>query len=192
MTQPPPQLSDFRGQLDAVLDGRRIRRPLIGVPRLLLRSGTLFVQADSLASCGNMSSAGALRSTGITRRLRYYSPLRPPAGPGCGYGFPQPVGPTTRLAVDPPSRVSQVPRPICRRPPSSVTPGSPAAARTRFFTAGVRLHLLWQVGHSLMCNEAESGSLALRLTSSPSEASHERVTPSCARLATWRTSTYHG
>ena len=69
--------------------------------------------------------------------------------------------------------VSQVPRSICRHPPSSTTPGSPAAARARCFAAGSRLRPFTKVGHSQLLgfNEAESGSLALRLTSLHSQAS---------------------
>ena len=39
-----------------------------------------------------------------------------------------------------------------------------------------------------LLNGAEPGSLALRLTSSPSEASTDRITPPAARSATGRTS----
>src|SRR5438874_8420780 len=69
-------------------------------------------------------------------------------------------------------RVSQVPRPVFRRAPPPITPESPAAANARCFTAGVRLHHLWQTGRSRWCYEAESGSLALQLAPSPREASH--------------------
>ena len=61
-------------------------------------------------------------------------------------------------SVCPRRRVSQVPRLICRRPPSPLTPGSPTAAITRCFTVGMRLHHLWKGGHSHKFNEAESGS----------------------------------
>jgi hypothetical protein len=67
--------------------------------------------------------------------------------------------------------VSQVPRLVFRRPPSPTTPESPTAASARYFTAGVRLHHLWESGHSLKRHEAEPGSLALRLTSSSQRAS---------------------
>jgi hypothetical protein len=55
-------------------------------------------------------------------------------------------------------RVSQVPRLICRRPPSPITPGSPTAALAHCFAVGMRLHHLWRDGHSQMFNEAETGS----------------------------------
>jgi hypothetical protein len=61
-------------------------------------------------------------------------------------------------SVDPPRGASQVPRLICRRPPSPITPRSPTAARARCFTIGMRLHHLWEDGRSHQCNEAETGS----------------------------------
>ena len=86
-----------------------------------------------------------------------WRPPTPDRG-GHGYGFPPPVGPTPCLGVRPPDRVSQVPRFICRRPPSPTTPESPTAASARCFAAGVRLHLIWEVGHSHLRIEAETGS----------------------------------
>src|SRR5215467_5347341 len=67
--------------------------------------------------------------------------------------------------------VSQVPRLICPCALSPLTPGSPATASALCFIAGVRLH-----PHPADCplpwrNEAESGSLALRLAGSSFEAS---------------------
>jgi hypothetical protein len=64
---------------------------------------------------------------------------------------------------------------ICRRPPSPLTPGSPSAAYARCFTDGVRFRPFWKVDHYHWFNEAETGSLALRLTSSPSRASTTRL-----------------
>jgi len=71
--------------------------------------------------------------------------------------------PAGRWARGPLRRASQVPRSICRRPPSSTTPVHPAVAYARCFTAGARLHPIGKVGRSHLRNEAESGSLALRL-----------------------------
>ena len=46
------------------------------------------------------------------------------------------------------------------------------AASIRFFTTGSRLHPIWKIGHShLISNEAEPGSLSLRLMISPRKAS---------------------
>ncbi len=64
---------------------------------------------------------------------------------------------------------------ICRRPPSPLTPGSPPAARARCFTGGVRFRHLRRVDHYHWFNEAETGSLTLRLTSSPSRAPTTRL-----------------
>ena len=83
------------------------------------------VQADLLTSDGNMNSAGALRSTGVTPLPRYYGPLRLPTRPDGGYGFPSPVDPRSHPDSRSPGRVSQVPRLIFRRPPSRITPGRP-------------------------------------------------------------------
>jgi len=70
-----------------------------------------------------------------------------------------------------PGRVSQVPRLICRRPPPPITPESLTGAPARCFPVSGRLRPSWRVGRSHWFNEAESGSLALRLTSSPQRAS---------------------
>jgi hypothetical protein len=59
---------------------------------------------------------------------------------------------------------------ICRRPLSPFTPGSPSAACARCFTDDVRFRQFRKVDHYHWCNEAEMGSLTLRLTSPPSRA----------------------
>jgi hypothetical protein len=64
---------------------------------------------------------------------------------------------------------------ICRRPLSPPTPGSPSAAFARCFADGVRFQLIWKADHYQKRNEAETGSLALRLTSSPSRAPTARL-----------------
>jgi hypothetical protein len=95
-------------------------------------------------------------------------------------------------SVHPRRGVSQVPWLICQRPPPPTTPESSTAARARCFAADVRFRLIWQVDHSQKRNEAESGSLALRLTPSSSRGFGRRVTPTTARSTTRRTSNYHG
>ena len=77
----------------------------------------------------------------------------------------------TQPEFRPPGRVSQVPRLICRRPPSCITPGSPAAVYARCFANGFRFHPSGRLTAPICCNEAAMGSLALRLTPSPSQAS---------------------
>ena len=72
------------------------------------------------------------------------------------------------VAWPPPYRASQVPRCDCPSAPSPITPGCPAVAIARCFTAGNRFHHIWQADHTHMCNEAEPGSLALGLTRSQS------------------------
>ena len=130
-----------------------------------------FPQAVLLTSSETVNPVGVLRSTGVTPLPRYYGPLRLPAWPSPGYSFPRPVEPPSQVVS--PGRVSQVPQSICRRPPSSTTPGSPTAAHARSFTVGCRLHPFGKVGRSQLLgfNEAGTGSLALRLTSAPSRAS---------------------
>lgn len=132
--------------------------------RLIFRSGTL-VQADLLALTHSMNSVGFLRSTVISRFVATMNPSD---------------SHTSRLTVML-SRVSfAAPRPRSRRPvwvsqvsgcsvgarcpqsPRRVRPlHSLAASRTMsgFVTFGRLATLDW-------CNEAESGSLALRLTPS--------------------------
>ncbi len=73
--------------------------------------------------------------------------------------------------VHPRRGVSQVPWLVCRRPPPPTTPGSPTAASAHSYAVDSRLRHLWQVGHSQQRNEAESGSLALRLAPSSHGAS---------------------
>jgi hypothetical protein len=51
------------------------------------------------------------------------------------------------------------------------------AALARCLATDGRLHLLRLTGHSHQVNEAESGSLSLRLTDSPHEASSTGITP---------------
>jgi len=64
-------------------------------------------------------------------------------------------------------RVSQVPRLIFRRPPSSVTPESPTTALARCFMVDAGFTIVGRLATLDLCHEAESGSLALRLTPSP-------------------------
>ena len=97
-----------------------------------------------------------------------------------------------RVATLLPCRVSQVPWLICPCALHPLTPGSPATAFTHCFIAGFRLHLIWQAGHFLSCNEAETVLLALRLTGSPFGAPSKRIAPLHARLATCRMGNLHG
>ncbi len=126
------------------------------------------LQATSPPFCESMSLAGVLRSTGITRRPHYYGPLRLPTKPDIGYLFPIPVDPPAGESLD---WASQVPRLICRCPLSPITPGRPMAANACCFTTGSRLRPIRKDSHDHLRNEAESGSLTLRLTPSPHRAS---------------------
>jgi hypothetical protein len=143
--QLPPQLRDGDRQLDATADLRRLRwsiRRRLTLARI--RSGT-FVQAVLSSSCGNTFSAGSLRSTGVTPLPRYYGPLRLPIRPMSGYVFPPLVEHPPPTGGRPPDRASQVPWLVCRCPPSSITPESPAAAHARCFATGDRLRPSWRL-----------------------------------------------
>jgi hypothetical protein len=63
-----------------------------------------------------------------------------------------------------PCRASQVPRPICPCAPPPTTPESPTNANTCCFIVDSRFHHLRKASHSQLRHEAESSSLALRLT----------------------------
>ena len=140
----------------------------ISVRRLISVLG--HAQAVLLTSHGNMDSAGALRSTGITPLPRYYFPLRLPAGPGGGYSFPSPVDPAF-----PPPHPDGSPRFLGRSldarrplPPRGVRPLHMLAAWRPMsgFTRSGRM-----ATPRLRFHEAGPGSLPLRLASSPSQAS---------------------
>src|SRR5713226_2844772 len=140
----------------------------------LFRSGT-FVQAAFPLSYTNMPSLRPLCSTVVTRFLAPMGLSDSRQGPTTGYLFPLAVAPL---------RASQVPQPIFPRALPPLTPTSPATASARYFIAGSRLPLLRLIGHSfLLCNEAETGSLALRLACSPCKASPVELLPlTLARL----------
>jgi len=93
-----------------------------------------------------MTEVRPLRSTGINPLPRYYGPLRLPAAAVLWVmNSPQALSESTWTRT--PRRVSQVPRPICRRALSPTTPDSPVGAFARCFPTGSRLHQLWKVGH---------------------------------------------
>jgi hypothetical protein len=76
-----------------------------------------------------------------------------------------------RVATPLPGWVSQVPRLICPCALPPLTPGSPTTASTHCFIAGIRLHPYLADCPLPSRNEAETGSLALRLAGSLFEAS---------------------
>lgn len=83
-----------------------------------------------------------------------------------------PVMSSLRRWVPPTRRVSQVPRSIFRHAPSPTTPDGPRGCSCSLLRAGDRLRDLWNPWPTITWrNEVESGSLALRLASSPREAS---------------------
>ena len=130
-----------------------------------------------------MFSVKPLRSTGITLLLRYYGLLRPPLRPD------QPLCIPTGLFL------------LAGLPGSSVVlsmhaipfhPGEPDDCLLSFLRHQCWFRHLRQVDRSHLCNEADSGSLALWLASLSHEASPGRITPPCARLTTYVTSISYG
>src|SRR5450759_2656333 len=155
LTQLPSQFGDLQRQDDSRLHLQKIRRLVLGHwSAASFRRGT-FVQAVLLTSVGNTNPVGALRSTGVTPLLRSYGPLRLPARPVGGYGFPLPVDPAPYPDARSPRRVSQVPcrsfdarRPV---PPRGARP-LPTLVASRpvsgFNTSG-------RLATPACCNEAE-------------------------------------
>jgi len=83
-----------------------------------------------------------------------------------------------------PGRASQVPRPIYPRAPTPITPESPAGAITCCFPADIRLHPIWEAGHSRQCNEAESSSRDFGSRVCLARLRTNGITPARARAAT--------
>ena len=120
-----------------------------------------------------------LRSTDITPLLRYYGPLRLPLRPPDRYVFrPEvwlthcPSGPPRFLGCSVDARRPLSPRRAERLPFLVSSPSVLASSSLAD----------WPL--SFLCNEAEPGSLTLRLTPLSPEASPRRITPPCARLTT--------
>jgi len=111
-----------------------------------------------------MSTARPLGSILFPGLPRYYGPLRLPSATG----FPVIYSRSPSGSCAESRWVSQVPRCVFPRAPSPTTPGCSASAYTRCFLADIRLRHLRQLGRTRLCNEAESGSLALGLTRSRS------------------------
>ena len=146
-------------------------------------------QAEHASSCLTTLRQDPFAPPELPRFIATMNPSDSRSQPGRGYSFPRPVVPAK---AGTPRRVSQVPN------------GSVAIRRPQPPRGAGPLHMLvasWSVlasplmeGWPLpdLSHEAESGSLALRLTASPSRASSRRVAPRNARSATWPTSNYHG
>src|ERR1039457_2563101 len=142
-----------------------------------LRSG-IFIQAGFSSSYRFMLPVRPLRSAGVPPPLRYYGPLRLPTGPPRRLCLP--VARWSPLL--PPCGASQAPRLIFSRALSPTTPEGPTAACACCFAAGFWLHPSRRTGHIRIPIEAESGSLALRLTGSPPESAGPSLEPSLVRL----------
>ena len=107
-----------------------------------------------------MTEVRPLRSTGVTPLPHYYEPLRLPAA-AVLWVMDSPQALSQPSWTWTPRRVSQVPRPICRRALSPTTPDSPVGAFARCFPTGTRLHPLWKVGH---CQVSVTRPKRVRLT----------------------------
>ena len=141
----------------------------------------------------NTSSVRPLRSTGITRCLHYYGPRRLPHRPGCGYGFPQPVGlGSTGEDLSGSSVDLSVPA-VSNHPGKFTRPCRFVMATFPLPVWRCWLHHLWQAGHFHKRNEAESSS-RFRITAGtfvPS-GSARPVTRPHAEFPSWSTNSYHG
>ena len=170
VAQLPSQFRDFLGQRHPRLHLRRVRRWLRGLASPVFRSGT-FVQAGLLTLTNCMISAGSLRSTGISRFIATTNPSdshpsrravmhsRSALALNRARDVGRPCG-SLRFLID--LSASAVPN----DPGESVALRLLVASRTMAgFTFSERLATLG------LRNEAESGSLALRLTPSLRQAS---------------------
>ena len=167
--------------------GREWRREVLVPPRRLVRS-TLF-QSAFLLSYANTSPVGSLRSIPpLAGFLRYYKPLRLPTRPSGSYVFPPSVEAIALASPGLPG--SSAGLSACAVP---IHPGRPdGCLRSLLHHQRRASPLLGGLTALLSCNEAESGSLSLRLTRSLSGASTQRITPLAARFPTCRTSNYQG
>jgi len=90
-----------------------------------------------------------------------------------------------------PDRASQVPRLICRRPPSSLTPGSPPAAFARCFTDGTGFTISGCLAAPNCVTRPEQVHTILRLTSSFAAGSAVEITLGDAARTTCVSSNSH-
>jgi len=113
--------------------GRKTRRHAF--LRLYRFFRSRFPQSAFLPSYRNTSSAGSLRSTGISR---FFATMNP-SDSQCSHMAVM-FSHHLLATLPPPHRVSQVPRLIFPHALSPLTPGGPMAASARCFTIGGGLH----------------------------------------------------
>ncbi len=137
------------------IDGTRILPCYSSCPRQC--------QSDLNFSYSTCHTPRPLRSAGITPFQHYYGPLRLPIM-------------ATRQVIDslsglPAFSDTMMGLPgswlICHRALSSITPDGSTDAYVRFFSVDSRLHPIRKDDRHHLCNEAEIGSLSLRLATSP-------------------------
>ena len=130
--------------------------------------GRRHSQSDRHFSVSARLTPRLLGSTGITPLPRYYGSVRLPV-----MAASQVIDSLSGLSALPGAMMG-LPgsRLIFRHALPSLTPDGPADASVRFFSADDRLRPIREVGHHHLCNEAETGSLALRLATLPSRGFH--------------------
>src|SRR5207237_695084 len=135
---------------------REFRRqsPLLRSGTFRIQHGIIRVQAVLPFSYLSTYLAGSLRSTDITPLRRYYEPRRLPtrAKRKVMHSLSPLHYECTRSGL-PGSWL------FVRHAPPPDTPESTPGAFARCFPGVGRLHPSWKVGHSHLCNEAESGSI---------------------------------
>ena len=133
-----------------------------------------FFQSALISSYSASSSVGTLRSTVITRFAATMVPSDSQSRPPAGYGFPDGVGGPRPCHPVGPLRFLDGPvhtrRPLPPREADKVHALVASLAVAGFTT-------LWRAGHLLLRNEAETGSLALRLARSLPGASTPGLRP---------------
>jgi hypothetical protein len=135
-----------------------------------------FPQAVLLASDEGINPAGVLRSAGVTPFHRYYGPLRLPTGQDDGYWFPSSLDLSSYPDNRSPRRVSQVP---CRSFDARC-PVSPRGVRPLHLLVASRPISGFDISGRLATPirvTRPKGSLALRLTSSRSQAPTKELPP---------------
>ena len=129
---------------------------------------------ERISACDDTLPAGSLRSAGVTRLRCYYEPLRLPTWPAAGYEFPSSVG---GGSPEPPTCHAGSLRFLVHLSTPAVLnhPGGPDRCIRSWLHDRCWLHPSWRNGHPRLRNEAESGSLALRLTPLLSKASNAEL-----------------
>ena len=144
------------------------------------------LQVDLFPFCVDMSLAGSLRSTGITRRLHYYGPLRLPTEPTSGYLFPKAVGVQTIPTGLPGSSTD------LSTPAVPYHPGEPDRCKCSLLHGRCQASPSLGVWPPSKASRGRTGFTCVTADVFTSTGFDTRVTPSIAVSATCRTSNSHG